>query len=249
MSLKAPETGSAGLDHPHMRLCSGLPRVRGLGTRERPDGGHRRSSPSITRACPSPRRSFEFDARNVQAGSLQEAAMTVEDAAVLAKLFSHLRSPDQISVFLWAFQDLRQPRCASVLQKEFGDIRFMSLPPGEFQQMRDDTMRAKRDAGLGALEATDDLGESPEWEQIKEVFAYDAEDEADNWWHKWGLLRERAQGKDIACGLERIQVAHEVSFVYGVWRLVADVGECRQKAQLFEGPTVRSISLVQGGLL
>lgn len=126
--------------------------------------------------------------------------MAVEDGAVLAKLFSHLRTEDQISNFLYAFQDLRQPRCSAVLKKEFGDIQFMTLPPGEIQQYRDRIMREKRDAGLNVLDASGDSEETPEWSEIKEVFGYDAEDEADNWWMEWGLLRERAQGLDLAGG-------------------------------------------------
>ncbi|KAG1834961.1 hypothetical protein DFJ58DRAFT_868483 [Suillus subalutaceus] len=34
---------------------------------------------------------------------------------------------------------------------------------------------------------------SEQWEQLKELWEYDAEDEADDWWVKWGLLRERAK--------------------------------------------------------
>ncbi|KAF9026056.1 FAD/NAD(P)-binding domain-containing protein [Hymenopellis radicata] len=126
-------------------------------------------------------------------GSIQDCALTVEDGAVLAKLFSHLHSKDQIQSFLYAFQDLRQPRCASVYAKEACIVQYMVVPPGDFQQMRDDSMRAKRDAGVGILEAVGDLEESPEWIEIKEVFGYDAEDDADNWWVEWGLLRERAR--------------------------------------------------------
>ncbi|KAG6836368.1 hypothetical protein H0H93_008729 [Arthromyces matolae] len=131
-------------------------------------------------------------------GSVQGAAMTIEDAAVLGKLFSHLRHRDQITNFLWAFQDLRQPRCDSVMTKEAGIVMYMTMPPGQAQQQRDDTMRAKRDAGIGILEASDDIEESPEWVEIKEVFGYDAEDDADNWWVQWGLLRERASGADVS---------------------------------------------------
>lgn len=126
-------------------------------------------------------------------GSIQECALTVEDGAVLAKLFSHLHSKDQIKSFLWAFQDLRQPRCAAVHSKEAGIIHYMTAEPGEFQCARDDMMRAKHQAGVGILDATGDLEEPPEWVDIKEVFGYDAEDDADNWWVEWGLLRERAR--------------------------------------------------------
>lgn len=91
--------------------------------------------------------------------------MDVEDAAVLAKLFSHLQSYDQISEFLYAFQDLRRPRRAMVLA--VGAASF---------EMYDDK----------------DSDESPEQTEIRVVFGYDAENEADNWWVTWGLLRQRS---------------------------------------------------------
>lgn len=34
-----------------------------------------------------------------------------------------------------------------------------------------------------------------QWEQVKELFGYDAEDQADDWWIKWGILQERAKGR------------------------------------------------------
>ncbi|KAG5651418.1 hypothetical protein H0H81_008726 [Sphagnurus paluster] len=130
-------------------------------------------------------------------GAIQMCAMAVEDGAVLAKLFSHLRTEDQISSFLYAFEALRQGRCRAVQKKEFGDIFFMSFPPGPMQEGRDAALRAARDAGRNVLESGEDAEETPEWSEIKEVFGYDAEDEADNWWQEWGILRERAQGRDV----------------------------------------------------
>lgn len=133
-----------------------------------------------------------------QPGATQSLAMGVEDGAVLAKLFSHLRTEDQIGSFLWAFQDIRQPRCDSISVQEQGILFFMTLSPGEHQEQRDNSMRAKRDAGIGVLQASSELEESPEWAEIKEIFGYDAEDEADNWWVAWGLLRERAKGMAVS---------------------------------------------------
>lgn len=34
-----------------------------------------------------------------------------------------------------------------------------------------------------------------QWDQVKELFGYDAEDQADDWWVKWGILRERAKDR------------------------------------------------------
>ncbi|KAG6861635.1 hypothetical protein C0995_014074 [Termitomyces sp. Mi166 len=144
-------------------------------------------------------------------GSVQSAAMTIEDAAVLAKLFSHLRKADQITTFLCAFQELRQPRCDSVTTKEASILMYMTMKQGEAQQQRDDAMRAKRDAGRGILEATEEVEEPPEWVEVKNVFGYDAEDEADNWWVQWGLLRERAKGADVSYETLPIQIKTAVS--------------------------------------
>ncbi|KAG6874729.1 hypothetical protein C0992_006808, partial [Termitomyces sp. T32_za158] len=69
------------------------------------------------------------------------------------------------------------------------------MEQGEAQQKRDDAMRKRRDAGRETVE-TSRGAESPEWVEVKDVFGYEAEDEADNWWVQWGLLRERAKGAD-----------------------------------------------------
>lgn len=120
--------------------------------------------------------------------------MAVEDAAALAKLFLHLLNPDQISSFLWAFQDLRQERCEKVLRGELGNLDVISYPPGALQQARDDDMRAKHAAGKGALDSIS------EWDQNKGVFGYNAEDAADEWWIQWGILRERAKENGAPLG-------------------------------------------------
>ncbi|KAI6025734.1 hypothetical protein F5J12DRAFT_903881 [Pisolithus orientalis] len=104
-------------------------------------------------------------------------------AAVFAKLFSHLTSEDQIPMFLHAFQDLREDRC---------------------KRERDNIMRERQALGLGVLGAGG--GKLPDqWDQLKELFGYNAEDEADDWWVKWGLLRERAKQRSIELE-ERIHV-------------------------------------------
>ena len=45
---------------------------------------------------------------------------------------------------------------------------------------------------------TCDAGEEddPQWREVAETFAYDCEDEADDWWVQWGVLRERARGSE-----------------------------------------------------
>ncbi|KAJ7035284.1 hypothetical protein C8F04DRAFT_535171 [Mycena alexandri] len=131
-------------------------------------------------------------AHPIPVGSTQSHAMGLEDGAVLAKLFSHLSTESQISDFLYAFQDLRQPRCETVLASERGIIQYMSMPNCPDQEMRDQGMMALAATGTNLFDVAEGGEESPEWEEIKTVFGYDAEDEADNWWVSWGLLKQRS---------------------------------------------------------
>ena len=119
--------------------------------------------------------------------------MAVEDGAVLAKLFSHLTSARQIESFLYAFQDLRQERTREVRASEFGNAFFMAMPACAGSRARDAAMRAMGEAGANVLEGGDGEARGA-WEEIRTIFGYDCEDEADDWWVQWGLLRERALG-------------------------------------------------------
>ena len=118
--------------------------------------------------------------------------MAVEDAAVLAKLFSHLSEERQVQSFLYAFQELRQPRTRSVRAGEFGNIFYMTLEECAGTARRDSGMREKAAAGgRNVLEGL--AGDvSRLWDEVRTIFGYDCEDEADDWWVRWGMLRERA---------------------------------------------------------
>lgn len=132
-------------------------------------------------------------------GSIQGTAMAVEDAAVLAKLFAHLSSRDQVESFLWAYQDLRHKRCTTARHSELNMIFWMTMEDGPEQRERDSAMQAKFKAGKNVMEGEDGEEDSPQWEEIRTTFGYDCEDEADNWWVQWGLLRERAN-ETHSCG-------------------------------------------------
>ena len=121
--------------------------------------------------------------------------MSLEDASVLAKLFSHLRAEDQIESFLYAFQELRQERVKAVRQGEFGSVLYMTAE-GEMAAGRDAGMRAKAAAGKNVLDGDGDAESI--WEEYRVVFGYDCEDEADDWWVQWGMLRERALEREAA---------------------------------------------------
>lgn len=119
--------------------------------------------------------------------------MSLEDASVLAKLFSHLRNEEQIPSFLYAYQNLREERCQKNRDLDFGNIIFQSLPDTEETTERLAQMRKRYDEGRNVLAGDDEDSTVAQWDQNRELFAYDAEDEADNWWVQWGLLQERSK--------------------------------------------------------
>lgn len=100
---------------------------------------------------------------------------------------SRLRTRDQIPQLLDAFQDLRHNRCRQVHQSELGNAALVMLPPGDRREMRDAGMRP-------SLTETkikwSDEQLRDQWDQIGEVFGYNAREAAEDWWIKWGALSE-----------------------------------------------------------
>ncbi|KAJ3828751.1 hypothetical protein F5880DRAFT_1471997, partial [Lentinula raphanica] len=150
-------------------------------------------------------------------GSVQSCALSVEDGLVLAKLLSPPRSSScqypspahlrpYIPTLLAAFQSVRYPHCASVQTREVGIIHYMTMPgaSGAERDVREQGMRARRDmmeitvvqVPLEIVDSCDsnlgmNMGGSMDllsyWVEIAEVFGYEAEDEAEEWWVTWGL--------------------------------------------------------------
>ena len=133
----------------------------------------------------------------LQPGTIQGTAMAVEDGAVLARLFSHLSEERQIGSFLNAFQELRQERVKAVRQGEFHSVMYMTAGD-EVAQARDENMRRKAAAGKNVLDGDGDGDAAQIWEEYRVIFGYDCEDEADDWWVQWGMLRERALEREAA---------------------------------------------------
>ncbi|KZT24261.1 FAD/NAD(P)-binding domain-containing protein [Neolentinus lepideus HHB14362 ss-1] len=122
-------------------------------------------------------------------GAIQHQSMAIEDAACLSEIFTHLKGHDQIATFLDAFEEVRRPRIEAIRESENYTMRFMTMPPGPLRDVRDENMRVAREAGKGVFDGED------AYEAVLEVFAYDAIDEATDWWMKWGILKERHIGR------------------------------------------------------
>ena len=131
--------------------------------------------------------------------ALQGVGLSLEDSAVLARLFSHLFSEEQIPSLLYAFEDLRMPRCHAVAKSGESDLVFMTLPPGEIQERRNLLVRTRDVAGYDFIDPDemDADGVLGKWGGAKYVYGYDAEEEAENWWVQWGLLAIRAKATEV----------------------------------------------------
>ncbi|GJE96758.1 FAD-dependent monooxygenase [Phanerochaete sordida] len=126
-------------------------------------------------------------------GSTNALAAAVCDAAALGELFRHLHDADQVAPFLHAVEAIRRAPVRELLRMDLACIAEVALPPGAAHARRERRMRAKCDAGTAALVGceADDKAVAL-WEQEKAMFAYDAEDHANEWWNDWGLLSDRA---------------------------------------------------------
>ncbi|KDQ57348.1 hypothetical protein JAAARDRAFT_35975 [Jaapia argillacea MUCL 33604] len=113
-------------------------------------------------------------AHPMMVGAMYPPSLAVEDAVCLAEIFSHLSRHDQIRFFLDGFQEIRQPRCQRVEKAEHFFLNQLLFPI------------APSADGVTQISP-------PGLEELLEIFAYEATDDANNWWVEWGLLRERAK--------------------------------------------------------
>ena len=126
--------------------------------------------------------------------------MAVEDAVVFGALFAHLRSPDQIPTFLGAYQELRQRRCQLVFAADVGNAQMVAMPDGPAARARDEDMRRRKDEwDEGTLKA--------QFEEIAEIFLYDAYDAAAEWWVNWGRFSDMARDQPPAFDFESVTVS------------------------------------------
>lgn len=109
--------------------------------------------------------------------------MAIEDAVVFGSLFSHLSTTDQIPTFVSAYQELRQHRCSVVRADDAENIRLLTLPPGPEADNRNKNLSTHgQEWNEGLLRLR--------FEQLQEVFGYDAGDAAEEWWINWGRFQK-----------------------------------------------------------
>ncbi|KAI0090695.1 FAD/NAD-P-binding domain-containing protein [Irpex rosettiformis] len=113
-------------------------------------------------------------------GTTYATAACLEDAVVLGTLFSQLSSPQQISTVLHAFHEIRETRCRNLVNTEITNATLTMLPPGPERDARD---KALASANVGW---DDESAARIEYDRLAEMFGYEAEDAAMQWWVDWG---------------------------------------------------------------
>ncbi|KAI0737653.1 FAD/NAD-P-binding domain-containing protein [Daedaleopsis nitida] len=106
------------------------------------------------------------------------------DGGVLGRLFSHLHHRAQIDRFLSAVQEIREGRVADILAAAEGNIFAVAA--------HDRRLRERLDMGLKSLQMTSGHTSEHMIQVVEQMFAYDPEDAAEDWWVEWGVMHERA---------------------------------------------------------
>ncbi|THH15393.1 hypothetical protein EW146_g5075 [Bondarzewia mesenterica] len=136
--------------------------------------------------------------------AMHQSSDCLESASVLSTLLSHLRKPSQLSSLLYAYEDLRASRAPQLSSFELLNRSWLSLP-GALGVARNEDMRAAAVKSYSARPWAenangdgdndgDDGGQdlAKHWAEIAWLWGYDAGEDAEDWWIKWGVLRERA---------------------------------------------------------
>ncbi|KAK7008435.1 FAD-binding-3 domain-containing protein [Favolaschia claudopus] len=130
-------------------------------------------------------------AHSILINGSHNSSMAIEDAATLGTLFSHLSGRKQIPVFTETYEELRQSRTDETRISEYRSLVQISLPHGELQKLRDDSLLLTLDEAFDNFEnceSSDLLVQA--WEQYLVVFSHDASEAVDNWWSKWSFTIE-----------------------------------------------------------
>jgi salicylate hydroxylase len=134
---------------------------------------------------------------------------------VFGGLFSRLRSWDQVPSLMEAFQDLRKGRCEAMASHDLMVAELAWIGPGPEREGRNKVMGENMNRGL---DNWDDRMMQDQWDEISEVFCYNAMDAAADWWAGWGMLGEMAKKRardhmEISVRVAPASIVHTPSVV------------------------------------
>ncbi|KAJ7682325.1 hypothetical protein DFH06DRAFT_292525 [Mycena polygramma] len=114
------------------------------------------------------------------------AAMGVEDAATIGRLFACLSERSQIRPFLHAYHEIRKPRTEATQTSEFAALVQICLPPGDLKVARDMVYQATLNPDFEEFTKCADSDEAvAAWEEYLTMFSYNATDQVANYRTLW----------------------------------------------------------------
>ncbi|KAH9474457.1 hypothetical protein JR316_0012916 [Psilocybe cubensis] len=144
-------------------------------------------------------------------GSNHHLGLSFEDAETLRCLFSRIRHPDQISNFLAAFEEIRLPRNAYLV--EFDRQFHLNMKVDNGPQR--DQLHAVLSQGMahGDWDHMDEGSFRAVWGEELNTYTYDASEQVDDWFTKWGTMMSKnsEDAKDAPKTPSSIPGLHRVS--------------------------------------
>ncbi|KAF9525687.1 hypothetical protein CPB83DRAFT_859184 [Crepidotus variabilis] len=124
-------------------------------------------------------------AHSILPGSYHFPALAFEDAQTLGYLFSKIQDKGQISKFLAAYEDIRQPRLKFVYESELKYRVGLTSPDATLRQRRDQLL--KRLSEYNASTSPADVETlMTDWGADFEIMSYDATVHVTDWWRQYG---------------------------------------------------------------
>ncbi|KIK68672.1 hypothetical protein GYMLUDRAFT_92186 [Collybiopsis luxurians FD-317 M1] len=129
----------------------------------------------------------------------QGAAMAIEDAECLGRLFSHITRREQIPLLLKAYENIRFERATTTQRLSSESRGYFHLPDGPAQRARDAGMRAEMEV-LAALAKGETVppevlsmvenGRKSRQKEDDAQYKYDITQVTDNWWQENGVAMQ-----------------------------------------------------------
>lgn len=125
----------------------------------------------------------------MQPGSNHGVSLIMEDAQTLGSLFARIRSRDQISQLLTAYEEIRHPHCYETQTWDYHQRLQMKAPVGPQQDGRDELLR--QTMAYGGWDHMDEASFRLVWGMELTLFAHDATEKVEDWWGQYGAFITR----------------------------------------------------------
>ncbi|KAF5308965.1 hypothetical protein D9619_013771 [Psilocybe cf. subviscida] len=122
-------------------------------------------------------------------GSNHGVSLIMEDAQTLGSLFARIRSRDQISQLLTAYEEIRHPHCYETQTWDYHQRLQMKAPVGPQQDGRDELLR--QTMAYGGWDHMDEASFRLVWGMELTLFAHDATEKVEDWWGQYGAFITR----------------------------------------------------------